>query len=92
MEFEWHAAKAESNFRKHGVSFEAAVEVFDDPDEVTDHGKMIGGEWRYQTIGRVGRVILFVVFTLREDDGVPRRRIISARRASREERLIYGQP
>ena len=29
-EFEWDAAKAENNFEKHGVGFEAAVCVFDD--------------------------------------------------------------
>jgi len=30
-EFEWDRAKAESNLRKHGVAFEAACGVFDDP-------------------------------------------------------------
>ena len=31
MEFEWNFPKAELNFRKHGVSFEIAKEVFNDP-------------------------------------------------------------
>jgi uncharacterized DUF497 family protein len=30
-EFEWDPAKADANYRKHGVSFEEAVTVFGDP-------------------------------------------------------------
>ncbi len=86
MDFEWDDAKAASNLRKHGVSFTAAVHVFDDPvriewfDDREDYG-----EERYCTIAEVQGVILFVVYTMRGD----RTRIISARRASREERDGY---
>jgi hypothetical protein len=31
MEFEWNSDKAKANLRKHGVSFEEAATVFDDP-------------------------------------------------------------
>lgn len=52
MEFEWDAAKAESNFEKHGVSFAEAMGVFGDLLEVTipdpDHSE---GEFRPLTPG-----------------------------------------
>jgi uncharacterized DUF497 family protein len=35
MEFEWDLAKAESNLKKHGVSFAEAMAIFGDPLEVT---------------------------------------------------------
>ncbi|CDG97897.1 Putative toxin-antitoxin system, toxin component (fragment) [Xenorhabdus bovienii str. puntauvense] len=31
LEFEWDPAKAETNYRKHGIRFEEAALVFDDP-------------------------------------------------------------
>lgn len=50
--FEWDDAKAKSNLRKHGVSFEDAVAVFADPTAVTlddpDHSQ---DERRFVTIG-----------------------------------------
>ena len=53
MEFEWDAAKAESNVEKHGVSFAEAMTVFGDPLDVTipdpDHSE---GEFRLLSLGR----------------------------------------
>jgi len=92
VEFEWDRKKAESNLIKHGVAFEDATEIFDDPNEITDNGKMINGELRFQIIGRLRQTVLLVVFTLRQGaDGEVHRRLISARRASRQERAIYEQ-
>lgn len=31
MRFDWNTAKEEANFKKHGVSFKAAITAFDDP-------------------------------------------------------------
>ena len=57
MEFEWDAAKAESNFEKHGVSFAEAMGVFGDPLEVTipdpDHVEAFDSGRR-----RVGKVLV----------------------------------
>ena len=45
LEFEWHKAKAEANFRRHGVTFELAKTVFKDPfaierlDDREKHGE-----------------------------------------------------
>jgi len=49
--FEWDEAKERSNYRKHGVLFEEAAQVFDDPLAVTEQDRIAGGELRWQTIG-----------------------------------------
>ena len=89
LEFEWHKAKAEANFRRHGVSFDLAKTVFKDPfaierlDDREEHG-----EERFVIIGAAeGRVLLFVAYTDREE----RIRIISARRATQHEQDDYFQ-
>jgi uncharacterized DUF497 family protein len=89
LEFEWDKAKAEANFRRHGVSFELATTVFKDPfavervDDREEHA-----EERFVVVGIAeGSVLLFVAFTEREE----RIRIISARRATRYEQDDYFQ-
>lgn len=89
--FTWDTAKAASNLRKHGISFETAVRVFADPMAVTRQDRIEHGEQRWQTIGRIGDCTLFLVaHTLWDDEeGIEVVRIISARRADRKERRIY---
>jgi uncharacterized protein len=89
--FEWDATKAESNFRKHGVRFEEALFVFDDPLAVTEQDRIEGGEHRWRTIGMIGAfVVLLVAHTVRlEEEGVEVLRIISARRVTQKERRRY---
>jgi uncharacterized protein len=89
MEFEWNPEKAESNYRKHSVSFEEAATVFNDSLSFTfpdpDHSI---GESRYVIIGisRFGK-LLIVAHTDRGETI----RIISARTATRSERRFYEQ-
>jgi hypothetical protein len=88
--YAWDRAKAESNYRKHRVRFETALEAFDDPDALTITDRIEGGEWRCQTLGMVGgTMILFVAHTEEDDDGDEIVRIISARIATRLERRRY---
>lgn len=92
MRFEWDAAKAESNLRKHGVSFGLAMRVFADPFARTEQDRVEGGEYRWQTVGMVeGSLLLLVAHVDREEDGEPVVRIISARAATRRERRRYAQ-
>jgi uncharacterized DUF497 family protein len=87
-QFEWAAAKAEANFLKHGVPFEAAVDVFLDVDRLEEADtRRSYSEERYNTIAIVSGVCLSVTFTMRDGIG----RIISARRASRKERNRYAR-
>jgi hypothetical protein len=91
VEFEWDANKSRANLAKHGITFEDAVAVFDDPRELTERSRF-EGEPRYQTIGRVRGTVLFVAYTIRPGSlDRASLRIISARVASREERARYGR-
>ena len=89
MEFEWDEEKAAANLAKHGVSFEEARTVFDDPLYVDfydpDHSPE---EHRYIIIGesRQGRLLL-VSYTERDDVT----RLISAREVTRSEREAYEE-
>ncbi|MBW4667925.1 MAG: BrnT family toxin [Cyanomargarita calcarea GSE-NOS-MK-12-04C] len=89
MEFEWSPDKAESNYRKHGVSFEEAATVFNDSLSVTfpDPGHSIG-ESRYVIIGisRFGQLLIIA-----HTDQGETIRIISARKATGSERRFYEQ-
>ena len=50
--FSWDEAKNRSNQKKHGVSFEAATFVFDDPFQISRVERILEGEERWHTIGR----------------------------------------
>jgi len=93
LRFTWDPAKAASNKRKHGVSFELAARVFLDPFALSEQDRVEGGEYRWQTIGMVeGVLVLLVAHAVREDaDGVEIIHIISARRAERWERRRYEE-
>jgi len=85
---EWDDAKNEINKREHqGLGFDLAQLVFADPNrlERLDQSESnISGEERWQTLGMAGKV-LFAVYTERGE----RKRIISARLASKAERRSY---
>jgi uncharacterized DUF497 family protein len=90
--FEWDEGKNQINQAKHGLRFELAVEVFDDPMAVSVLDREVDGEQRWQTIGLVrGTHLLLVAHTLREEDGDEVIRLVSARRAIRSERRIYEE-
>lgn len=84
--FTWDEAKARANLRKHGVSFEAACEVFFDPfvQMVEQYEK--DGELRQAARGMTASwQVLYVAFALRADDI----RLISARKSTASERKRY---
>jgi uncharacterized protein len=88
LEFEWDPVKDETNEKKHDFSFSDAVAVFRDPQHIVeDATRPEHSEQRMMAVGRVGTLVLAVVYTIRSE----RRRIISARRASRSERERYRQ-
>lgn len=90
MEFEWDATKATNNLRKHGIRFEDAVFVFDDPQHLSIQDRFENGEYRWQTIGLVhGVIVILVAHTIRFESGHEVVRIISARKADRKERSRY---
>jgi uncharacterized DUF497 family protein len=89
MEFEWNPKKARTNLRKHGISFEEAVTVFDDPlatyYQDPDHSIT---ERRYLAIGTSARGrLIHIAFA----DRAGRIRIIQARKLTRHERQQYEE-
>jgi uncharacterized protein len=89
LTFEWDGQKAGQNFKKHGVSFQEASEVFSDPlSAIIPDATHSARENRSLAIGRsMNARILFIVFTEREG----RIRIISARPAAPAEVRIYEE-
>ena len=91
MEFEWNTDKAQSNLRKHRVSFEDAVRVFLDPNRIEAFEvREAYGEDRWKTVGLVEPALLAVVYTLRGRDS-DIIRVISARKADENERAKYHE-
>lgn len=92
--FEWDPVKARQNLRKHGVSFERAVQVFLDPLMLSIYDEEHSDEEeRWVTMGIDSNgVLLVVVHTFRElSPEHCRIRIISARKATRKEAHQYYQ-
>ena len=89
MQFEWDSTKATANLSKHGVSFDEAKTVFDDPLYVDfydpDHAD---GEQRYIIIGQSQQARLLMVSYTERNDTI---RIISSREVTRTEREAYEE-
>lgn len=87
LDLEWDVAKAESNLRKHGVSFTEAATALGDPLSVTtpdpDHSE---GEERFVLIGHTASGRLVVVVHTERGDTI---RLISARPATLHEQREY---
>lgn len=87
--FEWDQGKAETNVRKHSVTFDEASTVFGDPLNLLmldpDHSR---DEERHLLLGMSNRRRLLVVAFAERS---PRTRLISARRATRGERRRYEE-
>lgn len=86
LEFGWDEDKAAQNLAKHGVSFLTAAAIFANEileriDDREDYG-----EARFVALGRADMAIFRVVYTWRGEGVI---RIISAQKASRNEREIY---
>jgi len=90
IRFEWHEAKSQSNKHKHGIDFETAQFVFDDPHCISFLERVCDGEMRWHAIGSIENIIVIVVVhTYREEASDEVIRILSARRATRHERNLY---
>ncbi|MFZ5709748.1 MAG: BrnT family toxin [Pseudomonadota bacterium] len=83
-DFEWDADKSLANLEKHGIDFETAKVLWDDPHALTGPGKK-NLEERFMTVGRLGNKLWSAIHTYR--DG--RIRIISVRRSRHGEIAAY---
>jgi len=86
MQFEWDDDKEEANYAKHGIPFELAVRLFDDPFRLEiEDDRFDYGEERFITLGLIDGRVYVVIYTLRDN----RCRIISARKANARESKRY---
>lgn len=89
MKFEWDDDKAASNLAKHGVRFDYALYVFDDPNRLEQYQRR-DGEDRWRVIGKIEDGVYVVIAHERQTvDGEDVTRIISARKATGHERQYY---
>ncbi|MCF8075219.1 MAG: BrnT family toxin [Desulfotignum sp.] len=92
--FEWNIGKARENQQKHGVAFDEAATVFRDSNALsiydTDHSE---SEDRWITMGlsEKGRLLIVIHTFLEENDNIVKIRVISSRKATRQEIQTYGE-
>jgi|tagenome__1003787_1003787.scaffolds.fasta_scaffold20436897_3 uncharacterized DUF497 family protein len=91
MRLEWDEAKNRQNLAKHGIDFETAALVFEDPHALSFQDRIIEGEERWQTFGVINGLMLIVMVahTWWEEQGEDIIRLISARSATAYEKEIY---
>ena len=86
FEFEWESEKERLIAKKHNISMDEVKRIFDDPFRIMQYDRAHSGlEERWQTLGKANKV-LFAVFTERG----AKTRIITARKATSEERSVYN--
>jgi uncharacterized DUF497 family protein len=91
VQFEWDERKAAVNRRKHGLSFETAILVFNDPYSKTEIDDTEHGELRWRTIGLASETLIVVVHTRIETDECEIIRIVSARKTTRREHRDFEE-
>jgi uncharacterized DUF497 family protein len=92
MRFEWDQKKNLANYAKHGISFELACQVFDDPLAAYIFDRVVNDEERWQAVGKASDILLLVVVhTYKEVKYGEVIRILSARQASSHERRRYEE-
>lgn len=84
--YDWDTSKAAANLQKHGIRFEEAAQIFD--GIVLSHGQFHAesGEYRELSFGLLGDVVVLAVAHM---DRNGRTRIISARKATKQERRRF---
>jgi len=93
MKFSWDPQKAESNKLKHGITFEEASEIFDDPLHISILDVRYSYfEERWITMGLSGcRKLIVTAYLFFDEEGESHIRIISAREAGVHERRQYEE-
>ena len=86
MEYDWDTAKSEANLAKHGISFDDAKHIFDGPIVTWVDDRQDYGEIRYISIGTLSATAVLVVVHTERNGKI---RLISARKANRQERKRY---
>jgi uncharacterized protein len=83
--FEYDQKKEKTNLEKHGIDFKNGISIFSDPNAIELHAKWIDGEKRFAVIGQYNEKVWTLIYTPRQE----KKRIISIRRARKEEITLY---
>ncbi|NJL83329.1 MAG: BrnT family toxin [Chloroflexaceae bacterium] len=87
MKYEWDEQKRQSNLRKHQLDFTVASQIFEGPIVERQDLRYNYGEDRFIAVGMAAGMMITVVYTWRGE----KRRLISARPATKNERKIYRE-
>ncbi|MBN1637938.1 MAG: BrnT family toxin [Ignavibacteriales bacterium] len=86
MKFEWDEHKRKINLQKHGIDFQEADEIFNNPMLMKMDRRLDYGEERYIGLGVTQKCVVLIVYTEPTEET---NRIISIRKATKHERKIY---
>ena len=89
IKFSWNKIKAKSNLNKHGVSFEEAQSVFYDDLAVQFYDQDSSDEERFLLLGMSNQSRILIVVHCEQGDVGEELRIISARKATKNEKQYY---
>ena len=87
MSYEWDERKRRTNVKKHGIDFIDVPEVFESDVVILPDERFEYGEPRFIAIGILKSVVVVVAYTERDENI----RIISARKATKNEQIYYFQ-
>ena len=85
MGFEFNTNKSKDNDKKHGIDFEQAQQLWNDPDCIIIRART-SDEPRFLLIGKYDGKIWSAIFTIRTE----KIRLISVRRSIKNEKEIYN--
>jgi uncharacterized protein len=88
MRYTWDPEKNQRNLAKHGIAFEDATGIFENPTVERIDDRFEYGEVRVYAIGVVNGLEITVIYTDRDND---ERRIIAAWRSEPHERRYYWE-
>ncbi len=92
--FEWDPMKARDNHGKHGITFDEAATVFRDSKALSifdpDHSRT-EDRWITMGISEKGRLLIVIHTFQEESNDAVMIRIISSRKATKQETKIYGE-
>jgi len=86
MKFEWDENKRNINLQKHGIDFQEAYKIFNNPLLIKMDRRFNYGEERYVGLGVTQKCVVLIVYTEPTEETI---RIISIRKATKHEREIY---
>lgn len=87
MSYEWDEQKRLLNVKKHGIDFNDVPAIFDGDTVIIPDERFDYGENRFIVLGILKSMVVVVVYTERSENI----RIISARKATKNEQIYYFQ-